>query len=320
MELLDILAQAQDGQALRNAGRQFGLSDEQTVEAFGMLAPVIASGIRKNMDRDGGYDGLMNALSSGRHERYFDDPDAVQYGNVVNDGNKILGHIFGSKDVSRGVAMQASSMSGIGGTILKQLLPVIASMVLGSLTKRMGAGTGGGLPFPVPEQAPERRQRSTENGGILGDILKEVLGGGAARQQRQAPQSGGGMLEDIVKDVLGGGAQSSGRGGSSSGGGLEDIFKDVLGGGSSSSGRGSSGGGGGLGDILGEILGGGQSRGRQRPTYKNERPDTSFDDSVFRREPERGRSMLDDILGRGTSSGNAADDLLSSVEDLVGRR
>ncbi len=299
MELLDILAQAQNGQALRNAGRQFGLSDEQTLEAFGTLAPVIASGLRRNVGRDGGYESLMNALADGRHERYFDDPDAVQFSNVADDGNRILGHIFGSKDVSRGVAMQAAGLSGIGSTILKQLLPVIASMVLGSLTKRMGAGSGGGLPFPVPEQAPKRRRSSAENGGILGDILKEVLGGRRARQpqQRQQPQGGGGMIEDILKDVLGGGAGQSGRGGSGSGGG------------------------GGFGDILGDILGGGGSRGGSRPKHDvNERTDTSFDDSVFRREPERGRGMLEDILGRGSSSGSAADDLLNSVEDAIGRR
>ncbi|MEM7148463.1 MAG: DUF937 domain-containing protein [Pseudomonadota bacterium] len=319
MELLDILAQAQNGQALRNAGQQFGLSDEQTLEAFGNLAPVIAAGIRRNVGREGGYEGLMNALADGRHERYFDDPDSVQFDSVAQDGNKILGHIFGSKDVSRGVAMQASGSSGIGSSILKQLLPIIASMVLGSLTKRTGSGSGSGLPFPLPDQAPERRQRSQENGGILGDILKEVLGGGRTRQQQ--PQGGGGMIEDIVKDVLGGGASPSGRGGSG-GGALEDIFKDVLGGGNGSSGRGGKReSGGGLTDILGEILGGGSSSGRQRPSYDvNERPDTSFDDSVFRREPERGRGMLEDILGRGSPAGNAADDLLSSVEDAIRRR
>ena len=244
MELLDILAQAQGGQAVQQVARQFGLSEEQSALAFEMLAPVIASGMRRNVGQEGGYDALINALSSGRHERYFDDPDAIQFGNVQADGNNILGHIFGSKDVSRGVAQQLSGSSGIGSAILKQLLPVIASMVLGSLTKRMGSGSGGGLPFPLPEQrAPQR-------------------------QPRRAPRGGG------------------------AGGGLGDILKDILGG----------------------SIGGAPQR---RPQYRQEEPDISFDESIFRRDPRQGRERLEDILGRGSPGGDVADDLLNSVEQAT---
>lgn len=244
MELLDILAQAQGGHAVQKVAQQFGLSEEQSALAFEMLAPVIASGVRRNVRQDGGYDALINALSGGRHERYFDDPDATRFDSVAEDGNKILGHIFGSKEVSRGVAQQLSGSSGIGSALLKQLLPVIASMVLGSLTKRMGAGSGGGLPFPLPEQrAPQR-------------------------QPRRAP-SGGGGLGDILKDILGG-----------------------------------------------SLSGGAAGQGR-RPTYRQEEPDTSFDDSIFRRDPRQGRDRLEDILGRGTPGGDVADDLLNSVEQAT---
>ncbi len=42
-----------------------------------------------------------------------------------------------------------------------------------------------------------------------------------------------------------------------------------------------------------------------------------FDDSIFRSDPERGRGMLEDILGRGSAGGNVADDLLNSVEEAT---
>ena len=44
---------------------------------------------------------------------FLDGEDA----GVTDDGNAILGHIFGSKDVSRGVANQAADLTGIGGDI-----------------------------------------------------------------------------------------------------------------------------------------------------------------------------------------------------------
>ncbi len=246
MDLLDIIANAHDGRGLDNLGGQFGLDRDQTQAALEQLAPAVAAGLRRNAGSPQGMAALLEALQSGGHERYLDDGDAVQFDRVAGDGNNILGHVFGSKDVSRGVAMHAAGQSGIGGAILKQLLPIIASMVLGALTRKMG---GGGAPSPAPRR-----------GGGMGDILGDIFGGGSSQRQ-PAPQPGGG----------------------------------------------------GLGDILGDILGGGQSR---RGQYQAEEPDLEYNDEAFGRH----RDVLEETLGRGTSSGSAADDLLNSVERHIARR
>ena len=74
----------------------------------------------------------------------LEDPRFAGSASGVSDGNAILGHIFGNKDVSRGVAAHAAQSTGIGSSILKQMLPVIASMVMGSLFKgSTGRGLGG---------------------------------------------------------------------------------------------------------------------------------------------------------------------------------
>jgi len=267
MELLDILQQAQGGNALGAIGDQFGLDETQTAAAVQELAPVIAAGLRRNMAKSPeDMVSLVQALQKGNHSQYLEDPNSLQFGNVAKDGNAILGKIFGSKDVSRQVAMQAANSSGIGASIMKQLLPVIASMVIGSLTKKMT----GGASAPAPR-----------GGGGLGDILGQVLGGGRGR-------SGGGGLGDILGQVLGGGRskrqqptprqQPRQQGG----GGLGDLLKDMLGGGAATGGRSS------------------------RPTYNEDVIGQS-------------RSTLDDFLGGGSSRGNAADDLLGSVDDYLRR-
>jgi Carboxypeptidase regulatory-like domain/Bacterial protein of unknown function (DUF937) len=51
----------------------------------------------------------------------------------------ILGHIFGSKDVSRQVASRASAQTGISESVLKGMLPVVAAMAMGAMSKRMAA-------------------------------------------------------------------------------------------------------------------------------------------------------------------------------------
>lgn len=263
MDLIDILSRAQGG-TLRSAGAQFGLSDEQARLAFDALAPVIASGMRRNVDGSAdGFVSLLEALSRGRHDRYLDDAEAVRFDNARDDGNAILGHVFGSPDVSRAIAMQASQATGIGADVLKKMLPVVAGMVMAGLAKSMLGGRG----------APASGQ-----GGGLGDILGDLLGGGAGRSQRGTSASPGG-LGDILTDLLG---AAAGRGGQ----------------------------GGGLGDILGQILGG------QAGRRGDDAPASRLDEDQL----ARGRDIVDDMLGRGTARGTAADDLLRSVERHLGRR
>ena len=197
MDLLDLIASAHGGRGLDSIGGQFGLDQRQTLAAIEQLAPAVAAGLRRNINDPRGMLALVNALQNGSHDRYLDDPDTVRFDQVSNDGNRILGHVFGSKDVSRGVAMHAAGQTGIGGAILKQLLPIIASMVLGALTRKMG---GGRAPAPQPR-----------GGGGLGDILGDILGGGASRRAPQPQRRGGGESEDILGDILGGGGGSRRR-------------------------------------------------------------------------------------------------------------
>lgn len=289
MNIVEMIARSHNGQGLDVLGQQFGLSREQTLAAVAELAPMVTSGVRRNTREPDGMVSLFEALSGGQHERYLDDDSAVQYDTAQTDGNAILGHLFGRKEVSREVAMQAAGSTGIGGAILKKMLPVIASMVMGAIFKRMT----GGASAPSPRGGTSGGQ----GGGGLGDILGDILGGGQQQQKRggQGGSQGGGGLGDILGDILGGGSgqqrapapQPQQRGPAPSGG-LDDLLRDILGG------------------AMGGGSRGGSSTG-QRPSYN--------DDAIG-----RGRNTLDDILGGDTrtGSGNAADDLLESVNRRLG--
>jgi hypothetical protein len=201
MGVLDDLLNPQNSSAVRQIARQTGVGENDARIALERLAPAISRGIQRNIGSEGGLESLLQALQRGNHGRYLDDPG--QLGSAVDDGNGILGHIFGSKEVSRGVADRVSGQTGIGADLLKQMLPLIASLVMGALAKRASGGVGG-----QPQALPGE-------GGGLGDILGSVLGGGA-------PQAGGGGLGDILGSVLGGG------GAQSSGGGLGGLLSSML--------------------------------------------------------------------------------------------
>lgn len=149
MNLADLLLQAQSGGAVRQLSEQFGLGEGQAQSAISALLPMLAGALRQNASTEGGLEGLLGALQSGNHERYVDDPSSLASPDTVADGNGILSHLFGSKDVSREVASRASAQTGIGADVMKQMLPLVASMVMGGLSKQTAQGsqlgqTGGG--------------------------------------------------------------------------------------------------------------------------------------------------------------------------------
>lgn len=126
---------------------QFGLSPEQANAAVGALLPAVLGGFKKA--EQGGALGDVAAIADSTAAPAAD----------VDAGNSILGHIFGSKDVSRAVATHASQQTGISDTILKAMLPIVAGLVAQQATKKIGGGI---------------------LGGIAGSVLASMLGGGSA--------------------------------------------------------------------------------------------------------------------------------------------
>ena len=176
MNILDTILNAQNGAAAREAGRAVGLSPDQTSSALSALVPALAAGLQRNASQPGGLESLIGALSGGRHTRYVDDPGALTQPDTVSDGNAILGHILGSKDVSRAVAGRASAQTGIGEDVLKRLLPVAASLVMGSLAKQQlgaaqpaGVTGGGGLLGMLAPLVDQNR-----DGSMLDDVLGQA--------------------------------------------------------------------------------------------------------------------------------------------------
>ena len=195
MNLLDMLGQAQGGSAFGNLGKQFGLDEAQTQMAVAALLPALSSGLKRNATQPGGLQALMGALQSGGHDRYFDQADAIAAPGARDEGNAILGHLLGSKDVSRAAAQRASAQTGIPDGLLKQMLPIVATMVMGSLSKQtqqpsiqqalMGALSG------QPATAP--RGSGGLLGGVLGSVLSGALGGGQRQPQGQQASALGGL-------------------------------------------------------------------------------------------------------------------------------
>jgi len=139
MNILDAIINAQDGAAVRQIGSQLGLGQDQTAAALSALVPALAAGVQRNVQSEGGLGSLISALSSGHHDQYVDNPASLVDQSAVAEGNGILGHLLGSKDVSREVATRAATQTGLSPDVLKKMLPLAATLVMGALSKRSGA-------------------------------------------------------------------------------------------------------------------------------------------------------------------------------------
>ena len=169
MQITDLIQQMG---GIQSMARELGISESQAASGADALMPAILGGFKKQAQAQPagleGLGGLLGQLGGGGLLDAVLSPQPTDVGR----GNDVLGQIFGSADVSRTVAQNAASRSGLDPSLLKKMLPMVAMMVAGYMAKQGGGGmqqsAGGGL------------------GGLLGGLL-----GGGAPNPRQASTLGG---------------------------------------------------------------------------------------------------------------------------------
>jgi hypothetical protein len=193
--LFDMLTSAQNGAAVEQMARQFGLSQKQAEQAMEALMPAFSQGLKRNASDPYGVGSFLSALSTGQHARYIEDMQQAFQPAGIEEGNGILGHLFGSKEVSRAVAKQAEAATGIGQEVLKQMLPVLASMIMGGIFK----------------QSTEPQRAQTAGANPLGEMLEQMMrqGGGMRMPHPEAPQPGMNPFDNpfgkVLEGMFGGG-------------------------------------------------------------------------------------------------------------------
>jgi hypothetical protein len=192
-ELNDILRQIPVDQIAGMLG-----TDRQTAQAAVEAAvPTLLAGMQNNAQASDGAASLQSAL--GQHQDGLLDGgvDASQVDTA--DGEKIVSHVFGGQQDQVATQLAGTSqLSGVGGDLVRKLLPILAPIVMSYLANKVLGGRG--------QSSGTGGADSGQAGGMdLGGILGGILGGGAA-----AGGAGGmGGLGDLLGGILGGGQPSS---------------------------------------------------------------------------------------------------------------
>lgn len=183
--------------------KQLGADEGEVNNAIRTLVPALVGGLQHNVAADD--------IDSSALEADVDSQGAsgLLDGGVSVDqvdrqqGDQIVSKIFNGNDSGAVASALADGGAGNSG-LLKQLLPILAPIVLAYIGRQL-AGGGAAAPAEQPQQQG--------SGGGLGDILGSILGGGGG--------AGNNPLGGILGGVLGGGQ---------GGGGLGDILGGLLGG------------------------------------------------------------------------------------------
>lgn len=163
MQMMDILSELGGLQAI---AREFGITESQAVAGANALAPAILGGFKRHtQSQSGGLDGLLAMIGQLGGASLLDNVLGPQATDPAA-GNEILGQIFGSRDVSRTVAQQAATGTGLDPALLRKMLPVVAMLVAGYMSRHS-------------ERAPAARVPSagfapgtgTHQHGGLGELL-----------------------------------------------------------------------------------------------------------------------------------------------------
>ncbi len=182
MNLLDSLLGNDSQIVVSELARQLGVGEGEARSAASELIPALARGIQNNSATDGGLGNLIGALQKGNHGRFLEDTSLLGQSATVDEGNSILGHIFGSKDVSRNVANYGAKKSGLSSALLKKALPILATLVMSSLGKKL---LGGGGNSRNNANIFDMNAAPAQNRGILatfldadrdGSIMDDILG------------------------------------------------------------------------------------------------------------------------------------------------
>ena len=174
--ILDLLQGPMGQMIIQGASSQLGQDTNKTQSAIQAAIPMLMGALRKNASDPTKASGLMEAITSKHDGSILDNVmDIFGGGNVnedvIEDGDKILGHVLGEK--KEVVAMAIGKQQGLDMGSAMNILKMAAPIVMGMLGK-------------------QAKQSNVSNPTDLSNIIGNMMGGNQEAQQSQS------MIEKLL--------------------------------------------------------------------------------------------------------------------------
>ncbi len=267
MNIQSVVKGAQGGAAITNLATAFGVSPEMTEAAVNAIMSELTYRIERKTLSRGGIADVISLLGRPELGRAIADPAHLAEPAIANNGDQILDVLIGNKHISRGIADSVARQTGIDAATLKQMLPVVASMLMGGLqaqtqtafSQEFGEVPGlrallplpGDPPLPRTAQSnaprsqdfePSKRSSSSSSRSDSGDLRSPLpRTSGGSNGGFGGATGGGGVLLPLPGDTPPGPPRGGRyddlsdvvrKGGTQApgGGSLENMIRSILGG------------------------------------------------------------------------------------------
>lgn len=189
MDILSILNSLQDKQAVSQLTKSVGADSNQVKKAVELGLPMLMQAMGNNAKTPQGASSLAKALDQHKDDP-IDDVMGFLKGVDINDGKKILGHVFNQK--TQTVQKNLAAQTGMSSNQVENLLAQLAPIVLGALGKEKSQKgiDANGLTSMIPMLA-----------GLLGSGSNNDVLGMAAKL---LDADGDGDIMDDVSNLIGG--------------------------------------------------------------------------------------------------------------------
>ncbi len=129
-----LLSQLSSG-ATSQISEKLGMDDSKVQQVIGMALPMLIGALNRNASSSkSGAEALANAVQRDHDGSIFDNiAQAVTKRETVDDGNAILGYIFGDK--SSGIINSVSRATNVDSDQIGQIFAMLAPLVLGAVGK-----------------------------------------------------------------------------------------------------------------------------------------------------------------------------------------
>ncbi|MGQ3679213.1 DUF937 domain-containing protein [Tenacibaculum discolor] len=210
--ILDLLNSDTGKAIISGVAGSTGQDTNKTSSVLTMALPVLMKAMQRNAATPQGAESLKSALNKhdgGILDNLGDLFNGGVNSDVLQDGNKILGHVLGNKQqgVEKVIGQKAGMDSGAVADILKTAAPIL----MGLLGK-------------------QSRQENINNSSDLSGLLGGLLGGNSAQKEQSFLEQildadgDGSIVDDVAGMILGNAGGSLQKSGGLLGGLLGGVF------------------------------------------------------------------------------------------------
>ncbi|MFK8012608.1 MAG: DUF937 domain-containing protein [Marinicellaceae bacterium] len=196
--ILDMITQQMGSSMMEQVAKKVGGDNDGVKRAAAVAVPMILAAIKRNASSQKGAEDLAGALERNHSDGgILGNLGNLLGGSSMQDGGKILGHVFGNKQSN--VQQQLGKATGLGGQSAGDLMSMLAPMVMGALGKakqQNNVGANGLQDLLRQEQETIQRQQPKKMGMIEGMLDSD---GDGDVDMKDILKSGSGLLSGFFK-------------------------------------------------------------------------------------------------------------------------